>query len=91
MKPDLTTRRGIDAEIQRLADEIADIKEDYCSDLEDIIEGEKHIAERNYHAEISVLRKRIKELETLKESVLRPYERVRPIHESTLMGFGVGL
>jgi len=89
-----TTRKEIDAEIQRLSDEISDIRDDYRATTEDIIEGTEsfvHNYSRDFHAEILERRTRIKQLTELKESMARPFEKVRPSTEQQLQAYGVTL
>lgn len=87
-----TTRKEIDAEIQRLSEEISEIRADYHATIEDIIEGTEsfvHNYSRDFHAEILECRVHIKKLIELRESIARPFEKVRPSTEQRLQAYGV--
>ena len=89
-----TTRKEIDAEIQRLSEEISEIRADYSATVEDIIEGTESFVynySRDFHAEILECRVHIKKLIELREAMARPFEKVRPSTEQQLQAYGVTL
>ena len=71
MRPDITTRRGIDEQIMQLRRMLKLHEDDY-----------DQVQEIGYE---------IEKLRNMKESMHHPWEKPRPLAESSLMSFGVGL
>ena len=80
-----TTRNEIDAEIQ--------YQRSIISECETCIERgeERNFENRDFNEVIQTASDRIQALRMLRESIARPFEKVRPVNEQCLQVYGVTL
>ena len=76
MKPDLTTRRGIDAEIMSIRRTISRIEDE---EKDPLVAG----------FIIGLFERDIRELREMREAIQKPWEKPRPIAEASLVRYGV--
>lgn len=78
MKPDFTTRRGIDAEIMSIRRTISRIEDE---EKDPLVAG----------FTIGLFERDIRELREMREAIQKPWEKPRPNVEKSLTSFGVGI